>query len=511
MRKPMNLQIRKVDKNIILSSIFVTGLYISWWFNPGHIGNPVLYGLLLFGELYHVSMALMFWHTVWPRRRQKSSVVKESTFSPVVDVFITTAGEPAEILKETVAAALAMDYQNKRIYILNDGFAAKKDNWRSAELIAAEYSITCITRRDSHGAKAGNINNVLRQTSGEIIVVLDADMIPSRDFLQTVIPYFHQKNIGFVQTPQYYANHDKNVVTSSAWDQQAFFFGPIMEGKGKVNAAFICGTNVAIRRIALEEVGGMAEDNIAEDFLTSLYIHQKGWKSRYLTKIMSEGLAPEDILSYYNQQLRWARGSLEILFKHNPLFSRHLTVSQKSEYLSSGLYYFNGVVLLIDIIMPLIFLFFGLQPVSASTTSFAIFFIPFITLNLYTLFLASAGTFSYKALSFSQSSWTLQIIAVLSVLLNRKMKFNVTSKKALQGKFMHLAYPHLVYVALAVSGFFISIFRDGPTPSVMTNTAWALFNISLFLPFIHAAAWYKPAAKSKFIEVKKDINNSFTV
>jgi cellulose synthase (UDP-forming) len=502
MKNVQNLQFRKVPKTILLVNILVTIIYFSWWFNFNHMGNTVLYGFLFFGEIYHVLMALTFWHTVWPRRRQNIRVKKENSFLPSVDVFITTAGEPADILKQTVNAAVQMDYPNKKIYILNDGFAAKKDNWKAAEIIAAEYAVTCITRSTSQGAKAGNINNAMRQTNSEIIVVLDADMVPKPHFLSNVIPYFQQKNMAFVQTPQYYKNHSLNEVSASAWDQQSFFFGPIMEGKSKVNAAFICGTNVAIRRVALEEVGGMSENNIAEDFLTSLFIHRNKWKSKYLTKIYCEGLAPEDLRSYYNQQLRWARGSLEILFKYNPIFKKELTFAQKVEYISSGLYYFNGIILIIDIIMPLIFLFFGLQPVSASTTSFAVFFIPFILLNLYTLYLASNGTFSYKALSFSQSIWTLQILAVLSVLTDRKMKFAVTSKEALQGNFRYLAYPHLVYVILAVSGVMISLHREGITPALITNAAWTLFNISLFMPFIRAAFAYKSEVKKEAFKLK---------
>jgi cellulose synthase (UDP-forming) len=508
MKKHKSLAIRKVTKNILILNIIMTIFYLSWWFNPSHVGNPILYGLLLFGEFYHILMAATFWHTVWPGKKKRIGVKTDESYFPTVDVYITTAGEPANILRETVKAAVNMDYLNKKIYILNDGFAAKKDNWQDSEFIAQEFGITCITRSLGTGAKAGNVNNAMRQTAGEYIVILDADMVPASDFLKSVIPYFQQPDLAFVQTPQYYKNASLNDVTESAWDQQAFFFGPIMQGKDTSNAAFICGTNVAIRRIALEEVGGLAEDNIAEDFLTSLFIHQNKWKSKYLTKVFCEGLAPEDLLSYYNQQLRWARGSLEILFKHNPLFKRNLSFAQKSEYLSSGLYYFNGIVLLIDILMPLVFLYFGLQPVSASTTSFAIFFIPFILLNLYTLYLASNGTFSYKALSFSQSSFALQILAIISVLMNIKMKFMVTSKEALHGNFGYLAYPHVIYILLACGGFIVSVLREGLTPSVMTNAAWTLFNISMFWPFIWSAFAYRSGAeKQSVFEVKNALRN----
>lgn len=455
---------------------------------PGHIGNPMLYFLLFFGEIYHIFMALIFWFTIWRvKNTPKLTSISSYNYSPSVDVFIPVAGEPVEIVRRSAVAAKNMEYPNHRVFLLNDGFVAKKDNWRQIEVLAEELRIRCITREKAGGAKAGNINNALLNTSGEIIVIFDADMVPYSNFLKKVIPFFKNEDIGFVQTPQYYVNSDVNEVTRGAWEQQEFFFGPIMKGKEKNNASFICGTNFAIRRIALLDVGGMCENNIAEDFLTSLSIHQKGWLSYYLNEVLSEGLAPEDLLSYYKQQLRWARGSLEVLFSSNPLFKKGLSFGQKIQYISSALFYFNGFITLIDIAIPIIFLSLGIEAVSATTTSFAIFFIPFMFFSLYTLYLVSNKTITFRAISFTQSSWTLQLLALKSVLLRQKIPFSVTSKKALEGNFIYLVYPHLFYILLFLISSVIAIKREGINPSVITNMAWGMFNISMFIPFIFAS------------------------
>ncbi|MGI8419086.1 MAG: hypothetical protein ACR2LN_00410, partial [Candidatus Levyibacteriota bacterium] len=190
--------------------------------------------------------------------------------------------------------------------------------------------------------------------------------------------------------------------------------------------------------------------------------------------------------SYYKQQLRWARGSLEVLFGSNPLFKKNLSWEQKVQYISSGMFYLNGLVVLIDIMMPLFYLFFGFEPVSTTTMSFAIFFIPFMFLNLYTLYIASGKDVTYKAISFSQSSWTLQIAALISVLLKRKTKFHVTPKQAQEGNFLFLAYPHLAYICLSIIATTFGIYTYGFSSSVSTNVAWIFFNILLFIPFIKA-------------------------
>ncbi len=475
---------KKVDKQILLINTAAALIYFSWWLMPDHAATPALYILLLFGEFYHVLMSALFWFTMWPAK-QKETLFDES-YHPTVDVFITVAGEPTDIVEETLKATLNMRYDNFKVYVLNDGLVGKKDNWHEIVRLAHSYGVSCITRRIGGGAKAGNINNALLQTHRDIIVIFDADMSPHEDFLEKTIPYFSDKRIGFVQTPQYYKNNLVNEITKGAWEQQEFFFGPIMEGKDRVNSAFMCGTNVVIRRKALVDAGGMRTDNIAEDFLTSLKIHQNGWISRYTREVLAEGLAPEDMQSYWKQQLRWARGSLEVLFWENPIFKRGLTWAQRFQYLSSALYYFNGLVLLIDMAMPILFLLTGRQVVSTSTTSFALFFLPFMFLNLSTLFAVASGRLTFRAISFSQSAWTLQLKAIKSAFLNQKMAFVVTPKKQKSGNFLFLAYPHFFYIFLMSVSTVFAVVTRGVDASIISNVAWGLFNIILFLPFLKA-------------------------
>src|SRR5579871_6135388 len=254
----------EVTKGQLLFNIFIATIYFSWWLIPSHVGNPFLYSMLLVGEIYHVTTAYMFWYTLWSFEKihaSNNNFLKKK-INTSVDIFITVAGEPLDVVKKTIQAAKKIIYEKKKIYILNDGFVAGQKNWNFIEKLADDEGVVCITRKKIGGAKAGNINNGLSQTNGEIVVVFDADMQAFPDFLSTVLPYFTDPKVGFVQTPQYYQNNAINTVSAGSWEQQEFFFGPIMRGKDTSNSAFICGTNFAIRRIALEQVGGMDEKNI---------------------------------------------------------------------------------------------------------------------------------------------------------------------------------------------------------------------------------------------------------
>lgn len=461
-------------------------VYVAF-FTP--TGNSVLFGILIAASVFHLWQVLGYLHSVWPRKR----VTKfEPSFTPDVAVFITVCGEPKDIIEQTVRAAKQMAYPHFSVYILNDGFVANRDNWHEAVEVAREYDITCITRQTPGGAKAGNINHALSQTTEEFIVIFDADHIPKPHFLRAMMGYFADERVGFVQSPQYYKNHDENQVTSGAWEQQALFFGAIMKGKNTADTAFMCGTNMVLRRTALMEAGGMCETSIAEDFLTSLLMHEKKWKSVYVGEVLAEGLAPEDFLSYYKQQFRWARGSLEVVFKYNPLFRRGLSMRQRIQYLASASYYLSGIIVVINAGLPLIYFYAQIEPLQVNTMALALVFLPYMFVVLYTIQVTSNFSYTFRALAFSLSSFPIHCKAVLQILTGRKSGFAVTSKKKISGNFGYLVTPHLVYIGLVVVGVGVGLIREGISAAVVTNFAWSLIYIAIFYPFI-AAAFEKTA------------------
>jgi cellulose synthase (UDP-forming) len=479
------LHTNQVPKVLLSISLLFTLIYTTYILFLSPPGNKVIFILLVLTQLFFAFQSISYIYTIWDTRYLAP---RDNKFKPWVDIFITVCGEPTEIVEETLKAMQRLDYPNYKIYLLNDGYVAGKENWQEVEKLAERYGVNCITRKVAGGNKAGNINNALKLTDSPFIACFDVDHIPHPDFLSKTVGYFADPKMAFVQTPQFYKNNDANFVTETAWDQQALFFGALCKGKNRLNSTFMCGTNMVIRRSALIEVGGMCENNIAEDFLTSLFIHKNGWKSTYVPEVLAEGLAPEHFLSYYKQQFRWTRGSLEVIFKYNPLFSRGLTWAQKIQYLASASYYLTGMVVLINILLPMIYFYTGQVPLVITTMQLAFIFLPYILINIYVLQISSGYSYTFKALCFSVSSFILQIQGVFTVLLNRQTKFNVTSKTQIKGNFLYLVLVHILYVLLVGVGIAIAYRREGFSASLFNNASWALLFIIIFSHFIYAAA-----------------------
>jgi len=223
--------------------------YIVWRYRSSINPEALWFALpLVLTETYSYLSTVVFSFMMWkPPRRVAPPPLDDAT----VDVFIATYNEPVELVKLTAEAAARMRWENLSVYILDDG--ARPAMAALAEEIGCGY----IVRGEewagkARHAKAGNVNNALLQTSGEFILLLDADQIPGPDFIERTIGYFRDPLLAFVQTPQYFYNIQPGDPYGSA---SPLFYGPILQGMDGWNAGFLCGSNAMLRREALMQLG----------------------------------------------------------------------------------------------------------------------------------------------------------------------------------------------------------------------------------------------------------------
>ncbi len=132
--------------------------------------------------------------------------------------------ENENILRDTIIGCKNIRYKkaNKKIYLLDDG------NRSNIKQLAKDFGINYIARDNNIGFKAGNINNAIKKTDSEFIVIFDADHIPVSTFLIELIDNFKDEKIALVQTPQYFLNPDpfqKNLnLTKQLTNEQDLFF-----------------------------------------------------------------------------------------------------------------------------------------------------------------------------------------------------------------------------------------------------------------------------------------------
>ncbi|MCB1487514.1 MAG: glycosyltransferase, partial [Bauldia sp.] len=180
-------------------------------------------GVLLFGaELYNVFMLFLSLFVV--AKPLPSRVAPKPKKLPTVDIFVPTYNEDAGLLATTLAAAKGLDYPADKltIWLLDDGGTDQKCNsdnveeavtaqQRRAQLqkLCRDLEVNYLTRARNEHAKAGNLNNGLDHSTGELVAVFDADHAPARDFLTETVGYFEEdEKLFLVQTPHFFINPD---------------------------------------------------------------------------------------------------------------------------------------------------------------------------------------------------------------------------------------------------------------------------------------------------------------
>ncbi len=420
---------------------------------------------------------------------QKRGQPFASAKAPRVACLIASFNEPPEVLEETVAAVLALDYPDKEVVLLDD--STRELNQRAARDIAQRYGIQCVSRTNRRGFKAGAINDFLRHTHADFLALFDADALPSSEFLRDIVPQLEENpRLGWVQTPQFYANTSASYTAMAAARQQNVFYEYICEGKSRSHAAFCCGTNVVFRKRALEEVGGFDESSVTEDFATSFELHLRGWDSRYVNRVYVLSLAPETLGAYFTQQSRWAFGSMGTLgrivraFFKNP---RALKAGQWWEYFLSATYYWVGLANLIFLLMPMLTLFFGIKPLRQDALTYALVLVPYLLWTMHGFYAGmEARGFRAGETVLGQQigflSFPTQVAAGLSVLTGRKRPFGVTPKGVGGRTSFLFLWPQLLMLALSalacgwgLSRYFGGYERD--TLAALVNAFWAGFHV----------------------------------
>jgi len=499
---------------ILFCGIFVSLRYFTWrtfyTINTEDPLNFIASFSLYLAELYGILVYILgVFVSIKPLERETVPLPEDSSKLPTVDIFIPTYNEPPEIVRITAIAAASMDYpaDKFKVYILDDGGTEEKLNdpspekrkanrKRAEELkkIAKEIpNVYYLTRKKNVHAKAGNINEALKKTNGDLILILDCDHIPSRDFLKNTVGWFIKRpKLFLLQTPHFFYNPDpieKNLdMFREVPSENEMFYKYIQKGLDFWESSFFCGSAALLRRKYLNEIGGISGETVTEDAETALELHSRGYESAYIDKPMIFGLNPETYSAFVIQRIRWSQGMVQIFLLKNPLLRKGLKWYQKLGYFNSSFFWFFSFSRVIFLIAPLLYLIFGMRIYMANlqevlSYAFPHFFASVLVSNY--LYGRVRWNFFSEIYELVQSVYTLP--AILKVFLNpRKPKFGVTPKgENLVKDFVSPFYkPFFILFHLNILSYIFAVYRwinfVDERGTIVVTVYWNLLN-TIFL------------------------------
>lgn len=480
-----------------------------------HSPAGLIFAILLYvAELYGLALfALSNFVNIRPYHRKQVPLPEDRSLWPTVDVFIPTYNEDLSIVETTSLAAMMMDYppEKLRVHVLDDGGTDARINHAKPEIaegarrrretfsaFCRKWGIVYIAREKNIHAKAGNLNAGLTNSSGELVLILDADHVPTRDFLtRTAGAFLKDPKLFLLQTPHFFANADpieKNLRTFRDMpSENEMFYDGIQKGLDHWDGAYFCGSAALMRRRCLEEVGGFAGESITEDAETALTLHARGYHSAYIDRPMVCGLACESIPAFLQQRSRWGVGMLQIFLLKNPLFVRGLTLPQRLCYMSSCFFWFFPFSRAVFLFAPILFLLFGLKIYDTDARSFATFAVP----HLF-------GVFMLNKYLFGRLRWTfvgdiyeiIQSIPLFPAMIGTVIRprapvFKVTAKgeKLEQDTLSPFARPYVFLFVVNVGALLFGAWRAA-TSDTLGATAitmfWSSINCLMLLACIGA-------------------------
>ena len=463
--------------------------------------------ILYLAEMYCLAMLAVSLFMLADPLRRVAPVPKSREALPTVDVFIPSYNEDPELLALTLAAAKSMIYPKDKltVYLLDDGGTEQKRNQKDPKLamaaqrrheklkaLCAAMDVRYHTRKRNEHAKAGNLNEGLAVSTGELVVVFDADHAPVREFLKETVGFFAEdEKLFLVQTPHFFLNPDpleKNLRTFARMpSENEMFYSILQRGLDKWNAAFFCGSAAVLRRKALETTGGFAGQSITEDCETALALHSKGWHSVYVDKPLIAGLQPETFVSFIGQRARWCQGMLQILILNRPFLARGLTMAQRICYAGINLFWLFPLSRLVFMFAPLLYIFFSLEIYEANIMEFASYALTYLV-----------SSFAMQSYLYGRVRWpwvselyeyvqsVMLIGSILSVVRNpRKPTFNVTAKGQTLDRsgLSAVARPYFLIFFLLLAAALYSAWRYMTEPAaselLLIVAGWNLINLGL--------------------------------
>ncbi|HTW99186.1 MAG TPA: glycosyltransferase, partial [Acidimicrobiales bacterium] len=345
--------------------LFVAYLaFMLWWTFASHLGAAGTTGAVVLWAL-EVAAALLgcayLWElcdtlgrATWLRRVEEgASVAVAEAFQPFVSLHVPAYNEPPEMVIETIASLLLLDYPSYEVIVIDDN-SNDESLWHPVRDWCQEHGVKFVHLENWPGYKSGALNYALSNLidpRAELVGVIDSDYQLDAQFLRRCGPLFADGRIGFIQAPQDYRDWQVAPFYRRLYYSYRYFFAVSQPSRNERDGAIFAGTMGLIRRRALEEAGGWDEWCITEDAELSLRLLRNGWSGLHVDRSFGKGVMPLTFEALKGQRFRWCFGGIQILRRNwrsmlpgPESAENHLDLGQRWAYLSGAVQWYGDLL-----------------------------------------------------------------------------------------------------------------------------------------------------------------------
>jgi cellulose synthase (UDP-forming) len=477
-----------------IASVAIALFGIRWVTLPAIGEHPVLYAAATGIVAYYIAVWTARWAALSRMRRPQPLSPQPDLRVAVATTFVPGV-EPLAMLETTVRALVDMHHPHDT-WVLDEG--DDPEVRALCERLGARY----FTRRNlpeflaesgryQRYTKHGNYNAWLTEAakdSYDVVVAIDPDHVPRPEYLTTLLGYFRDPEVGYVQAPPVYFNQESSFIARGAAEETYAYHSSHQMASYALGHPIIVGSHSLHRVAALRQVGGFPAHHAEDLYLTMLY-RAEGWRGVYLPRILALGVTPVDWPGYLSQQVRWGRAVVDLKLRAFRELAPRLSPLERILNLFHGVYFLRPLAFFVLFAMLIAMLlldavpsFLEGGPLLAGLGLLVVLHAVDRFRQRFFLDPKRERGFHWRAAMLQLAKWPHLTAALFDAAINRRVKYVVTRKTEASGGDRHvLALPHLGIVVLVLSAAAIGIWRHGALPPILVVLATLAIGSSLVL------------------------------
>ena len=229
---------------------------------------------------------------------------------PAVSVIVPAYNEEVGIAA-AVRSLTGSDYPNLEVIVVDDGSTDA-----TAAVVAAIDDGRVKLIRQANAGKPAALNTGIAAARHEIIVMVDGDTVFEPDTIRNLVGPFEDPAVGAVSGNTKVGNRRGLL---GRWQHIEYVIGFNLDRR--MYDVLRCMPTVpgaigAFRRRALNQVGGVSSDTLAEDTDLTMALNRAGWGVVYEESARAWTEAPSTLRQLWRQRYRWCYGTMQAMWKH---------------------------------------------------------------------------------------------------------------------------------------------------------------------------------------------------
>lgn len=476
------------------STLVILAFSSRWFSSADWTDDPASFLILSVIVFLKVANSQVRWFTL-PLMKRPAPMAPRRGLRVAVVTTVVPGAEPLDMLETTVRALAALDYPHE-IWVLDEG-----DDREVGALCrrngVQHFSRKSLTQYQADDgpfqarSKHGNYNAWLHAIGFErydVVATFDPDHVPVPAFLSSVLGYFEDPRVGYVQAAQAYYNQRASFIARGAAEETYEYYSCTQMAAFGFGRPAVVGCHNTHRVEALREVGGFAAHD-ADDLLLGLRYGAHGWHGVYIPRILARGVAPVDWQGYLTQQHRWARSVIDVNWRLTRLVGRRPAPLARALSAVHGVFYMqNSLTALLGVGLLIYLIVSGHVPAVVGPGILPPLAMLCATLQLCAFYRqrfyldppSEWGT-HWRAGLLRYAKWPFFVWALCEVAVGRRVPYVLTRKVRAASGSPLLVGPQLLVVVVVCASFGIASLRGQSVPTPLYWVAGAVIAMSLSL------------------------------